>query len=169
MDKRWIFIIIIVICGIGCLYLIADASNTVGTANANVESFIITLPDNFNIKDSDNGMLELINRKTEEDILIACLKDYPIKKISGEVYDEIENNTENTVIKNETFKVGETSYPSVYYENSNKEINRVVFIEKDDCTIVIECKKFSDKSTLDKDVKYVIDSLRPDYKQKKSK
>lgn len=166
MDKRWIYILIILIVGIGCLYLIACASNTVGTANVNVGIFTVTLPDNFNIKDKDNGLVQIIDWDTLEYIIIGDLDQYPIKNISDDEYSAVNEDSKNILIKNETIKVNNRTLKTIYYENTWNKINRICFTSMHDHTIVIELKNYTDNTTLNNDLKYVLDSMRPDYKQK---
>ena len=44
MDKRWIYILIILIIGVISANLIIGSSNTVGTANTNLDKFTVSLP-----------------------------------------------------------------------------------------------------------------------------
>ena len=47
MDKRWIGIIIILIIGLGCMYIIVDNSNSVGNAVTVISDVTITLPPGY--------------------------------------------------------------------------------------------------------------------------
>ena len=73
MDKRWIYILIIAVIGITCLFFIAESSTTIGKATVKVGHYITTLPDSFNINKNGEEYAKLINRKTNERIFIKDL------------------------------------------------------------------------------------------------
>ncbi len=169
MDKRWIYILIIFIIGVACLYFIVDSSTTVGKANIYLNTFTITVPSEYNIEDSGETQLQIVNKKTKERIII---KDLTKKKdIHTEMQDRLDalNANENiTLIKNTTIVNKNQTYPSIYYEKVTGTINRMTFFNNYKHGFSIECSNFHDNRTIEEHTLFIIDNLRPDYKQKQS-
>ena len=168
MDKRWIYIIIIAIIGVGCLYFIAESSTIIGSANTDLDKFLLKVPDSFNIEKSTDTQIRLINRQSGERINILFLGT------GSDVDDDIDNkieslskNTNITLLKNTTLKLKNTTVPCIYYEKSpNTSVNKVAFITKFDCKFSIECANFNDNESVDKNIKEISDTLKRDFKQK---
>ena len=70
MDRRWIYIIIIFIIGFAALFYIAESSTTVGSAVIGINTFTTSIPDDYNIENSQNDYATLIKRQTHEKIYI---------------------------------------------------------------------------------------------------
>lgn len=166
MDKRWIYILVILIIGVSCLYLIVESSTTIGKATVSVNSFLVTAPDSFNIFDDDKYYTDLINRNTREKLFI---KDLGKKKdiINSDMSERVEKLYEDgnyANIKNIT--PYDDDIPTVYYEDSNSTLNQMSYVVKYNHTFFIRASHFHDNATMQKDVKFVIDSIIPNYKQK---
>ncbi len=167
MDKRWIYILIIFIIGVVCLFYIVDSSNTVGRANVNVNTFTLTLPPDYNIDAKKDKYVVIVNKDTRERISI---KDLGKISIAGEMKNKtsiLEQNENVTLIKNMTTDKNLTT-PSIYYERIPDSINRVTYFTKYNHTFAIECHYFHENSTIEKDTLFLMENLRPDYKQKQS-
>ena len=167
MDKRWIYILIIIIVGTSCLYLIAESSTTIGKATVKVNSYLVTVPDPFNIHSTGSHYAHLINRDTQERIFIEDLGkgDFINKNMSGRMAD-VEASGDNEDIENITVNIGNTSLPTIYYKDSNGTFNQISYIIKYNHTFYIKSSHFHDNSTIKSNVKVIIDSLTPNYKQK---
>ena len=70
MDKRWILILIIFLVGVAALYFVVDTSNTVGKAVVAVNTYTITVPETYNIENSETYLATVINRATGEKITV---------------------------------------------------------------------------------------------------
>ncbi|MBQ6099768.1 MAG: hypothetical protein IJL02_07915 [Methanobrevibacter sp.] len=168
MDKRWIYILIIFIIGISCLYLVADSSTTIGKATVKVNAYLITIPDSFNIDNTGGQYAQLINRNTKEYITIVDLgKGDLIKQSVDEKTDSLENNGSFSNIDKFSLKIDDDSIPSISYESyDNNTINQVSYFTKYNHTFSIESTNFLKNDTIKDNVKFIIDSLAPNYKQK---
>lgn len=164
MDKRWIYILIIAIIGISCMFLIVESSTTIGKATVKVDNFLITIPDSFNIHNDGSDYADLINRKTNERILVKDLgKGDRIEEKMSEVYESYSNNESYYNVKNVT--VNDT-IPTIYYEDYNNTINQINFITKFNHTFSVKSSHFHDNATIEENAEFIIDSLVPNYKQK---
>lgn len=165
MDKRWLYILIILIIGISCMYLIVESSTTVGKATVKVNSFLVTVPDSFNIDGTGGHYAYLINRNTHESIYIHDVgKGNFIDKNMSEKWDMTINEPEKYMnLKNTTHK---KNISTMYYEDCNGTLNQITFFTKYNHTFYIKSEHFHDNNTMQKSAKSVIDSLIPNYKQK---
>lgn len=169
MDKRWIYIFIIFILGIVCLFFIVQTSTTVGTANVNLDKFTLTLPSEYNIEDNNGKYLEIYNKDTKAKIAIKDLgKKSNFAKDMQEKASALEAHENVTVVKNTTITVKNMTVPSIYYEKVQGNVNRVTYFTKYDHSFSIECYNFHDNSSMEKHTLFLMENLRPDYKQKQS-
>ena len=168
MDKRWIYIIIIAIAGIGCLYLTAESSNNIASANINVDKFIITVPQSFNIEKSGGDDIRLINRENGERINVAFLgKGTDIDQNMTDKINALSQNGNITVMETTTTKINNETVPIIYYEKlPNNSVNQVAFITKFDYKFSIECANFNDNATITHHIEFISDSLKKDFKHK---
>ncbi len=167
MDKRWIYILIIAIIGVACGYYIVESSSSVGSANINVDTFVISVPDGFNINSHSGKYLSLINRNSLEMIQIKDLgRGNALKENISDKINNLSRNENVTFINETTYKIGNETYPSIYYEKIDDIVDRVTFVSKYDHLFLIECHNFHDNQTIKENTQKVIDSLKPDYKQK---
>lgn len=169
MDKRWIYIFIIFIIGIVCLFFIVDSSTTVGKANINLDKFTLTLPSPYNIEENNGKYLEIYNKNTKEKIAIKDLgKKNNFSKDIGEKLSSLEGNGNITLVKNITVTCDNNSMPGIYYEKLPGTINQVTFFTKYKHSFSIECYNFHDNATMKEDTLFLMENLRPDYKQKQN-
>ena len=168
MDKRWILIIIIAIIGIGCLYLIVESSNVVGSANSNIDKFIITIPDSFNIEKSTSDELRLINRANGERINIVYLgKGSDMNQNISDKMEALYENENITIMKNTKIKINNETLPSIYFEKlPNNSINQIAFLTKFNHKFSIECSNFKDNATIKEKIEQINETLKKDFKQK---
>lgn len=168
MDKRWIYILVIAVIGIAALFVVAESSNVIGTANLNLGKFIISVPNSYNIEDSDGSEIILINKQTHEKIVIEDLG----KKVDydSEFDNELSilnDNEDVIIINNTTNKSDEKALYSIYYNNTNKDtVNQIVYLSQYKHTFLIEATHFHDAKVINENINFIIDSLKPDYKQK---
>lgn len=169
MDKRWIYILIILIIGVICLFFIVESSTTVGTANVNLDTFTLTMPSDYNIEDSNGGYLEIYNKNTREKLAIKDLgKKNNFSSEMGNKLSALEANENVTLIKNTTITCKNITAQSIYYEKVQGTINRATYFNKYNHSFSIESYNFHDNSTMEKNIIFLMDNLRPDYKQKQS-
>ena len=165
MDKRWIYIIIILIIGISALYFIVSSSNTVGSAIVDVNKFLITLPDDFNIQDTDREYSILINRNTNAKIIIKDLGK------GNSINERLQNDSSiyhdrnYMEIKNKSFTHDDVKIKEIYGIDEENNINSTAYFMKFNHTFNIKTNNFHDIETIDSNVEFIIDTLQIDYKQ----
>ena len=162
MDNRWYAIIIILIVGLSAMYFVVSSSNTVGSAVIIVNDVSVTLPDNFKIIHNQADESELQNRNGNETINIQylcngnnSLKEYEkeLKSLNNSDIEVLENSTNGTVHK-------------IICKNTTKY--GLYYFEKYDRTLMIKATHFNNESDENSTVNYIIDSILPDFKQKRS-
>ena len=163
MDSRWYGIIIILVVGLGCMYLIASTSTNIGSAVVIVDDLSVTLPPNFKIVNNDVMQVELKNRNNNETIIVKYLNDgnNSMKEYTKEVKLLSKNSNVNITAKNPSDNV-----KSIYCKNlkNNNEYGEF-FLEKFDRTIMIKMTNYDNQTKENNDLKYVVDAIQPDYKQ----
>ena len=165
MDKRWIYILIIFIIGVSALYIIASSSNTIGCATVDVNTFVITLPDSFNIDGTDGNSATLINRNNGEKLIVEDLgKGNFIDDMLLNYTKNSPNNGKHVKIENKTITHNNITIQTVYIIDNNT-INSTSYFIKFNHTFTIKANNFSDNESIDNNIKYIIDSLVRDYKQ----
>ena len=166
MDSRWYGIIIILIAGLGCMYLIASSSTTIGSAVVIVDDLSVTLPPNFKIVHNDIYQIELKNRNNDENIIVKYLSDgnNSQKEYAKEV-KALSKNSNVDIVKKNTSDV----LQSIYCKNlkNNKEYGEF-FFEKFDRTVMIKMTNYQNQTKQDSDLKFVCDAMQPDFKQDRS-
>lgn len=168
MEKQWIYIIIILIFGVACLFFIVDSATTLGSANVYVDKFTVTIPDSLNVDESGKTLVKLINRKTNEMITIEDLgKGDLVNKDMSSRMNKLANYGEISEIENSTVQVNGKILPTIFYKNStNDNINQATYFLKHNHTFLIIVTDFQDNNTLLNDIDFIINTLTPDYKQK---
>lgn len=169
MDKRWIFILIILIIGVTCLYFVADSSTTVGKANVKVNSFLITIPDSYNIDNTGGDYAQLINRNTNEIIKVIDMgKGDSVDDSSNKDMEILQDNESVSEVEKGAFKKDTESLPCIEYKIYDDEntTNQIVYFTKYNHTFKIKSTDIHDKNTLKENIKFIIDSLTPNFKQK---
>lgn len=167
MDKRWIGIIIILLAGLGCMYLIVDNSTSVGNAVDVISDVTITLPPGYITTEDSIDYSVLIKKETNETMRIKCLKntkgyieEYNTRlnslKKQGDII--IHNNFTND-------KLGMIEYEN--QSSTNKKFISMVYFDKCEHTFSIQMKHFTDNKSKDNAINFIIDNMKYDFKQQK--
>lgn len=167
MDKRWIYILIILIIGVSALYFIVDTSTTVGSAIVSLSTFTDTLPDSYNIKASEKEYAIFVNRKTNETIYIGDVgKGNLTDKRFDEKLAELKNDENITSINITGETHNNITLKTIFYEKiPNNTINKASIFMKFDHTFMVNSYNYHDEGRLDYGAHFVIDTLKRDYKK----
>lgn len=170
MDKRWIIIIIILIVGVSSLYVITNDSMRLGKAIDTIENVIITLPTDFKIGEKTQSSVELMNRNTDERIKIDLIKQKNrAHMLMKSKLKEFNSNDTVTNVKNHTQKISNITTYTISYTNvtsKTPENYTMNFINKLNKTFIITTYNYDNDTAQLKDLAYVIDTIRLDYKIK---
>lgn len=165
MDKRWIGILIVLIAGLGCMYLIVSNSNSVGSAVSVINDVTITLPPGYITSEDTSHMCVLHNKQTNETIRIRCLDDGAdyineynnrLKSLNGEDDIDIQKNFTNKTLS------------MIKYENkssTDKKDITLVFFEKCKHTFSMQFEHFTNETNQEKMMNFIIDTMKYDFKQ----
>lgn len=165
MDKRWILILIIFLVGVAALYFVVDTSNTVGKAVVAVNTYTITVPETYNIENSETYLATVINRATGEKITVEDVgKGNDVDDMYEQELTDIQSASNVTTINHTTEKYKNTTLKTIYYEKSNK-INKISVFTKFGHTFTITSEKYKDIDTLNEKTHFILDSLKQDYKK----
>lgn len=168
MDKRWIAILVIFVIGVSCLFFIAETSNTVGSAIADVNKAIVTMPHDFSKEDSDSNSLLLKNKGTNEKILIEDLgkNDTALDEFNSKI-QSFSGNPNILNMKNKTNETGNFKVYTIYYNNATQTntTNAISYVYKINHTFYIKMVDFKNTDNLDSDLNFIIETLQPDYKR----
>lgn len=168
MDKRWIFILIIFIAGIACLFVIVDSSTTLAKASLKISGCDFTVPSSMNVLASGGKYVYLINKKNTEKIGIKGSEkgNYTIENYTTEL-GLLELNESVTNIEYTNITVGNYIMPTLCYQTvENDTFNQISVLYKCNHTFIIKSTGYHNNATLNDDVKLIVDSIRVDYKQK---
>lgn len=168
MDKRWILILIILIVGGYWTYTVADTSTTVGDAITVVNKSVITIPDDFSIVDSDKNSVDLIDEKNNKKIHIEDIGkgDIAFETFNHEI-NSLSESPDVHLIKNSTLNVGNMSIYKSDLQNLTNDLTNVslAYIYSSGHTFSIKFEGYSDESELNKDLKFMVTTISPDFKQ----
>ncbi len=169
MDKRWIYILIILIIGLVCLFFIVDSSSTLGKANVNIGKYTVTIPDSMNVENNDKNNLFLIDRSNNEKIAIKTYDGNYTDEKYNQVLNLLEENSSVIDIENTRIKLNNNTLPTLCYKTEDSDnYNQIFFLYQYNSTFIIKCSNFHDNSTLNKDVEFIAKTMKIDYKQKQS-
>lgn len=168
MDKRWIAILVILLVGVTCMYLIIDSSNTVGSAIVDVNKSIVTMPDGFSKGDSDSNSVYLINKNTDESINIQDLGktdvaldefDNKFATLSHKYGIEELSNSSNVTKDNKVY--------TLCYKNTteNELYKSISYLYAFNHTFCIKMFNFDNTDKLNRDLYFIVDTIQPDYKK----
>ena len=168
MDKRWIIILVILILGLGCMYLIADSSTTVGKAITVVNKTVVTLPQDFTVEDSDKSSVYLVDKQTHTKVRIKDFgkNDSAFDRFS-EKLNELKHDSSVKNLKNSTFKINDITTYQINFQNvTNNSTNTTLnYLYACNHTFSIKTTGYSDNAKLDSDLNYIISNMKPDFKQ----
>lgn len=166
MDKRWAFIIIILLIGLGSMVLIVSNSDTVGSAIVTFSKTTITLPHGYSVDEADGYSVSLYKKDGAEKITIEDegKKDTSkesLMNLSDEILGLEGNNTTTNITKNKINNVS-VYQTEITYENGTVYLSSLYYQKH---TYIIIMEKFKNKDDVDKEIKFIINTMHPDYKQ----
>ena len=148
------------------MYLIVDNSTSVGNAVSVISDVTITLPPGYITSEDGGNFCVLFNKPTNETIRIKCLDG---KKTYVEEYNNtlktLEKQDDIIITKNFTNK----NLSMIEYENqssTDKKNISLVYFEKCNHTFSMQLEHFTDESTKEETVSFIIENLKYDFKQK---
>ena len=143
MDKRYLLIIgIIVICCVN-LYVITTFSDVVGSAYFNVGNYTFTLPENFNVDNTENNHVVIINQNSKMKInIFTYLSETDTYKNALKV---VENNSECTMLSNGTIHHNNITIYSLYYVQ-NERNSSVFYFNKENNNFKIVITDFNQET-----------------------
>ena len=168
MDKRWIGIILILLAGLSCMYVIVTHSTSVGSAVSVIEDVTITVPHGFITSEDGADYCVFHNKDTNETVRMKCLNDkntyineynkqLTTLKEKGDI--KIKNN-----FKNNTLSL-------IEYENqstTDKKYVSVIYFYKCNHTFSMKMEQFTDENSKQDVMDFIIDTLKFDFKQRTS-
>lgn len=166
MDKRWIGIIVILIIGLGCMYLIVMTSTSVGNAVSVINDVTITIPPGYINSEDGGSFCVLHNKATNETVRIKCLKDVEnhTKEYASRL-GTLKQQDDITINKNFTNK----TVSMIEYENqssTDKKYITLVFFDKCNHTFSMQMEHFTDNENKENVISFIIDNMKYDFKQK---
>lgn len=168
MDKRWILILIILIVGGYCTYNIVDSSTTVGDAITVVNKSVITIPKDFSIADTDKNSVDLIDNKDNKKIHIEDIGkgDIALETFNREI-SLLSGSPNIHLLKNSTLNAGNMTIYKSDLENYTNDLTNVslAYIYSSGHTFAIKFEGYSNENELNKDLKFMVNTISPDYKQ----
>jgi ABC-type lipoprotein release transport system permease subunit len=167
MDKRWIGIIIILLAGLGCMYIIVDHSTSVGSAVSVISDVTITLPHGYINSEDGSNYCVLYKKETNETMRIKCLKD-------AKSYINEYNANLNYLKQQKDIKIHKNftndTLGMIEYENqssANKKFISMVYFDKCEHTFSIQMEQFTDDQSKENTLNFIIDNMKYDFKQRK--
>ena len=156
--------IIIIIVALGCGYLIVNSSTTVGKAVTVVDRCVFTLPDGYSLEDSKTGNITIEHDGTSEKINVKEFnKNTTVKKLIAR-FERNFNDTYEIIGNNTTKSPNGIEIFTVYYKNSTDNLSSSFFYTTKH-SFNVNTVGYNDLNALNKDLYYIADTLRPDYKQ----
>jgi hypothetical protein len=167
MDKRWIGIIIILLAGLGCMYLIVDNSTSVGSAVSVISDVTITLPHGYANTEDGSNYCVLYKEATKETMRIKCLKDSKgyIQEYNTNL-DSLKKQGDIKIKKNFT----NDTLSMIEYENqsaTDKKFISMVYFDKCEHTFSVQMEHFTDDESKEKTINFIINNMKYDFKQRK--
>lgn len=168
MDKRWIYILAIMIIGFACLFLIVDSSTTLAKANVKISGCTVTLPSTLNVHDSGGKFLNLTNRDNGEHIFMeATEKGDNVKNTFIEKMNTLKNDPSIENLTNSTSEVDNCTVMTAEYKTAgNDTLNQISVFFKFKNTFVIKCSDYDNQTTMEDNAEFLIKTMKIDYKQK---
>ncbi|WP_295592422.1 hypothetical protein [uncultured Methanobrevibacter sp.] len=166
MDKRYLFIFIIVfLCCIN-LYLIVINSDEVGSASVAVGDYICTIPQGFSLYESKKNSVNLFDEDSK--IVISVYSHLSKNDTYNRKMVELNNNSNVAVLSNGTINVEDMNIYSIFYRRVDNNQNRSTFyFTKDNNTFRILITDFNYKNDYNKILEYaniISTSMRRDYR-----
>lgn len=168
MDKRWIGILLILIAGLGCMYLIVMNSNTVGNAVDVISDVTVAIPPGLITSEDGSHFCVLYNKETNETMRVKCIDEGTnyIKEYDKKL-NSLKNDGNIKISRNITNK----TLSLIDYENlSSTDKKDMGFASFDKCnhTFTVQLEHFTNKTSEEKYLNYIIDNMKFDFKQNKA-
>ena len=167
MDKRWILIIIILLVGISALYFSAIESNGVGNAVTTIQNVVVTVPAEDMIGRTTDTSLELVGRENNETMNITLIreKDVAFDLMQSDLKNIKKSNALNVENDTQDFN-GKIGYVIKYQEiKEDTTLNHTVaYVNKLNKAFIIDSYGYDDADKQVKDLTYIIDTLKLDFK-----
>lgn len=168
MDRRWIAIILILLAGVGCMYLIASNSTTVGSAISVISDVTVTTPPDYITTENLEQSCVLYNKETNETIRMKCLNDG--SSHAKEYEKQLKSlKKQDDIIINKNFT--NKTLSMIEYENqssTNKKYISLVFFDKCKHTFSLQMEHFTDDNRKENVINYIINHIDYDFKQNHS-
>ena len=147
-------------------YYVVDSSTTVGTAIADVNNSLITIPEGFSVGETSGGVLQLINKGSPEKIYIKDLGKKDVAKYRfTKDYENISQDSNNVIINNTTKDSGDMKVYSIYYKNSESGCMLNSYVNEFNHTYSVKLTNFNDFNRLNENYDYILKTLRLDFKK----
>lgn len=166
MDKRWIGIILILIAGLSCMFVIVINSSSVGSAVSVIEDVTVTLPPGYITADDGQHFCQMVDQKTGESIRIKCIegKSSHVAEYNKQIktYNE---QPEMVIVRNFT----NDTVSIIDYKNTtseDKDTRSFMYFDKCGHTFSMKMKGFADDKSRNEDFDYVVSHLKYDFKQR---
>ena len=170
MDKRYLLIIILIIIGCSTLYLITNASYTIGSASATLGQYTFSLPQGFTVDHTENKYVSIFNG---DGVYIHV----NVAEKNKDNYNDTLNYLKSKnipIISSGSVNIGDIVVDSVFYNktqynitiNSNENVCGAFFIfNKSNATFKIEVTHFDyeNKDKIIEYVSYIVQSLNKNY------
>ena len=166
MDKRYLFIFIIVfICCIN-LYFIAINSDDVGSATVASGDYICAIPQGFSLYESNKNYVHLFDADSK--VVIDVYTHISKNNTYDKKLVELNNNSNVRVLSNGTINVEDMTIYSIFYRQADNNQNRSTFyFTKDNNNFRILITDFDYEKDYNKILDYVdiiSTSMRRDYR-----
>ena len=171
MDKRWIIIIIVLAIGIGCLYLVADNSTSVGNAVVSIGDVILTIPPSFTNFQTHGETVSVENKYTGEKMYFELIDDGndSLSKYNNKI-EELKHLENVSITKNKTIEIDGVKVHTIYYQKvtpNNTTEYIVGYFDKYNATFGATFWNFENTEKGESNLEFVVTTLYPDYKKPK--
>lgn len=165
MDKRYLLILLIIImCSIN-LYILADNSEIVGSANIESKNFIFSIPEGFTLYESTNQYVCLFNQNNG--IYTYVYLNLTGDDIYQKRFDELNKSKDTEILSNGVIKHKNIDINSIYYSKEGK--NHSIFIfTKDNYQFSAHMLGFNydtQKNETISIISEIVDTIRINYKR----
>ena len=173
MDKRWLLIVLILIFGISCVYVIVENSLTVGSASQSVGHAIISIPPDFSIYSSDSNSVTLVSSNGHKIEFAEVEGKDNAEKLHNYRIQSLNKTNDIHTLQDGVMHVGDTDVYTLYYHadktNDQNEVNSSLsYFDKFNHTYFIRIWGFDynkDHNTILDYIDLISRNIRQDYKQ----
>jgi hypothetical protein len=165
MNIRWIGIILILIAGLSCMYVIVTHSNSVGSAVSVISDVTITLPEGYITSEDGSKYCVFFNKATNETIRIKCFDENTT--YTNEYNKELDSlSKQDDIIVGKHFKNENISRIDYQNQSTPEKLNRsVVYFDKCNHTFSLKFELFTDENRQNDAMNFIIDTMKFDFKQ----